>query len=61
MTRAHLTYREPHGWTSPVECLPSREAAEFLRDATNALTPAAAERRTWSITTCDDENCGARR
>ncbi|HEX6342030.1 hypothetical protein [Umezawaea sp.] len=59
--RAHLTYREPHGWTSPVDCLPSREAAEFLRNATNALTPSAASRRTWEITDCTDEDCEAAR
>ncbi|MFD5828118.1 hypothetical protein [Lentzea sp. NPDC060358] len=61
MSRVHLTYTEPHGWTSPPDCVADRQAAEFLRDATNALTPSAASRRTWTITDCTDENCEARR
>lgn len=61
MSRVHLVYREPWAWASPPDCLPSREAAELLRDATNALSPAAASRRTWEITDCDNENYGARR
>ncbi|MFE3176894.1 hypothetical protein ACFXPA_32930 [Amycolatopsis sp. NPDC059090] len=52
----HLTYSEPHGWTSPPQCVESREAAERLRDATNFLSgQSAAQRRTWNITPC---TCG---
>lgn len=62
MTRKHLAYREPSGWTSRPDCLEDQAAAERLRNATNLLGGhSAAARRTWHITDCDDENCGASR
>lgn len=67
MIRVHLTYAEsatpehPGGWTSPAHCLENREAAEWLREATNLLSGrSAAARRTWHIVDCPGENCGVR-
>ncbi|WP_033441898.1 hypothetical protein [Saccharothrix sp. NRRL B-16314] len=60
--RAHLTYTEPGGWTSPGHCLEDQAAAEDLRDATNLLSGrSAAARRVWSITSCPGDDCGVQR
>ncbi|MFT7835610.1 hypothetical protein Q5530_05615 [Saccharothrix sp. BKS2] len=62
MTRKHLTYTEPSGWTSSGHCLEDRAAAERLRAATNLLGGrSAAARRTWSITECPGDDCGVQR